>query len=83
LFSCNKIEEADELDVDSYNKFVGSQIALHCSGGILRGKVINRARDDVGNLMGVYNPNPLLDTSRYVVEFDDGSAKEFSANIIA
>ena len=83
LFSCDEIDEADELDVDSYNKFVGSSVALHRGGEKLKGKVVDRVRDDVGNLQGRYDSNPLLDTSTYVVKFEDGSAEEFSANVIA
>ena len=37
----------------------------------------------MGHLKGHYNPNPLIDTSEYRVEFADGSTEEYAANLIA
>ena len=34
-------------------------------------------------MIGKSNSNPLLDTSQYEVEFEDGSVEKYSANIIA
>ena len=42
-----------------------------------------RARDNDGNPMGTANTNPILDTRQYVVEFEDGTEAELTANAIA
>ena len=34
-------------------------------------------------LIGKTNPNPLLDTSEYEVQFEDGSVERYHANVIA
>jgi hypothetical protein len=46
-------------------------------------KVIQRKRDNDGQLIGHSYSNPLLDTSLYDVGFDDGRVGTYSANIIA
>ena len=35
------------------------------------------------NPKGIYNPNPHVDSREYEVMFDDGTIKEYSANVIA
>ena len=47
------------------------------------GRVVRRARDSAGELIGKTNPNPLLDTSEYEVQFEDGAVERYHANIIA
>ena len=82
-FSCADIDEADNHDVDTYNRLVGAQIELNRGGETIKGRVKDRVRNEVGNLVGKADPNPLLDTSRYVVEYYDGSTDVLSANVIA
>ena len=53
------------------------------TGGVLKhGRVKKRARDKEGNLIGKKNMNPILDTSAYLVEFNDGDSQEIAANVI-
>ena len=47
------------------------------------GRVIGRKRDAYGNPTGRSNPNPILDTQEYQVEFGDGEVSELTANVIA
>jgi len=47
------------------------------------GTVMKQKRGIDGELQGCSNANPILDTSIYEVEFDDGSTEAYSANIIA
>ena len=47
------------------------------------GRVVKRARDDTGELIGKTNSNPFLDTSVYEVEFEDGAVEKYHANVIA
>ena len=45
--------------------------------------MIRRARDPNGELIGKSSGNPLLDSSVYEVEFEDGAVERYHANIIA
>ena len=47
------------------------------------GRVVRRAVDENGKLIGSFDNNPMLNTLIYEVEFPDGSLKQYSANIIA
>jgi hypothetical protein len=53
------------------------------AGEIETGTVTRRLRDADGKPLGRRNPNPLLDTREYEVEFPDGTMDTYSANIIA
>ena len=46
-------------------------------------RVVRRAVDENGNLVGTFNNKPALNTLVYEVEFPDGTLKHYSANIIA
>jgi hypothetical protein len=39
--------------------------------------------DNAGILTGLADPNPILDTCSYIVDFADGDQAELSANLIA
>ena len=45
--------------------------------------VVRRAVDSNGKAIGQWNANPILNTLVYECEFDDGSIREYSANVIA
>jgi hypothetical protein len=66
--------EADEYDVDTFDKYLGAETALASGDSMLRGIVKGRKRRDAnGNPIGKSNSNPLLDdTHLYEVEFPDG-----------
>ena len=40
-------------------------------------------RNALGQEIGTYNENPMIDTMKYEVEFQDGTIKEYAANVIA
>ena len=54
---------------------------------LIRRRVVKRARGNNGNPIGLRNPsarfNPELETSEYMVEFEDGAVDRFTENIIA
>jgi hypothetical protein len=75
--------EADEFDHDAYHKFISAQVCMNVGGEMKHGRVVKRKRDDDGILIGVAHKNPLLDTSLYEVEFNDGVTEAYTANIIA
>jgi hypothetical protein len=67
------------------DNYVGARLLLPRGGdeGMAQGKVTKRARDNTGNPVGRANDNPILDTREYIVEFDDGTEADLSANVIA
>jgi hypothetical protein len=56
---------------------------LPCGGIMTKGCVAARKCDNTGNLTGLADPNPILDTRSYIVDFADGNQAELSANLIA
>ena len=63
--------------------YVAAQDVFPKGDSTVYGKVARRKRDADGNLIGRSNRNPILDTSIYEVEFDDGRTEAFAANAIA
>ena len=75
--------KADKVDFDE-NKYIAAKVKIPRDGfDFAVGKVIGCVRDESGELVGKSNRNPLLDTSLYDVEMEDGSVEKYSANIIA
>ena len=62
---------------------VGAAIEMNRGGEVVCGHVIDCLHDDAGNLVGKHHPNPLVNTSKYSVEYEDGSREELASNIIA
>ena len=77
------ILEADDVDVQTFDKLVGAGVSIVRGGERAKGVVKRRAQDEYGNLKGMSNSNPLFDLSEYFVEFEDGSSDRYTANIIA
>ena len=50
--------------------------------GDRRGTVLRKKRDAEGEIVGTPHTNPILDTTVYQVEFDDGIVEELSAKVI-
>lgn len=76
--------EADEYDHDAYDKYISGKVMLPYGGDSFKyGTVKKRKRGHKGHLIGRSNPNPVLDTSIYEVEFDDGDVQAYAANVIA
>ena len=75
--------EADDADTESFDKLVGAGVSIVRGGKRMRGVVKSRMKNDYGALKGRINPNPLLDTSKCYVVFEDGSLDICTANIIS
>ena len=43
---------------------------------------MNRKKDKEGNLIGTYNPDPILNTIVYDVMFPDAPVSEYATNLI-
>ena len=46
-------------------------------------RVVKRHKGEDGTIKGTYSDNPIANTILYDVEFNDGSVREYSANVIA
>jgi hypothetical protein len=75
--------EADEFDHDAFDKYVAAEVVIPKGDSLLYGKVLRRKRDNDGNLIGHAHANPVLDSSIYEVEFEDGRTEAYAANAIA
>ena len=76
--------EADEWSSpEAFDQYLTAEVLLSRGGTEMLGTVLRRKRDHDGNPVGRSNPNPLLDTREYEVEFPDGSAEILTANAIA
>ena len=56
---------------------------LSRGGNEARGRVTARARDSDRNPIGLANPNPILESRQYIVDFEDGTESYLTANAIA
>jgi len=75
--------EADEFDVKTYDVYLQAEVLLPQGDHLVAGTVVHRKRDNDGNPLGKRNPNPILDTRIYEVQFPDGYVLDYAANIIA
>ena len=76
-------EDMDDVTPEEFDYYVGASVTLNKGGTQKTGFVRKRARNNSGELIGKSNPNPILDTRNYEVEFFDGDVGEYTANVIA
>jgi len=77
------VPDIDGADADTYDQYVGAYVELPTGDKMQTGKVISRKRGADGDVKGVANTSPILDSRTYEVEFPDGEVTEYSANVIA
>jgi hypothetical protein len=75
--------DADEVTSESLDTYLNADVRLPKGGTMTSARVRNRKRSADGSLQGTANPNPILDTRTYEVEFPDGEVHEYAANTIA
>ena len=80
-----RVEEDDiAATPDTIDTYVGAEVFLPTGDGSgEKGRVKQRKRDSEGRPIGTANPNPILDTRVYTVEFPNGKIGKYAANIIA
>ena len=64
------------------DQYVGAEVRLPLGDKVGQGLVKRRKTHPDGSDLGTANPNPILDTRVYEVEFEDGAQAEFAANVI-
>jgi hypothetical protein len=73
--------EITQKDLDQY---IGANVLLPGSDGVeVLCRVKGRKRRADGSAIGVSNPNPILDTRIFEVEYPDGHVDAYSTNVIA
>ena len=83
--------EEDPIDADGTTAFekpvtdalIHAELVLPHGEKMSNAKVKGRAKDMNGDEVGTFDPNPLLNSVLYDVEFSDGDIRQYSANIIA
>ena len=73
----------DDFTPDSYDEYLTAEVLLPSGGELQKARIVGRKKDDDGMPIGKRNPNPILDSCMYEVEFPDGSTDAVTANIIA
>ncbi len=72
----------DEIEADAFDELLLVEPVLQRDGQMLRARITGCKRDNNGNPIGCYNPNPILNSRIYLAEFPDGHIQELSANSI-
>jgi hypothetical protein len=77
------VPDTDVVTPEMQDGYIGVEVNLPHRGLNRSGTVRRRAGNAEGTLEGTANPNPILNTRTYQVEFDDGELTPYSANLIA
>lgn len=79
------IKEADKLFNSRDDQFLQMEVGLSTGeDGERESAIVKRCAVDLdGKPVGIYNPNPILDSSLYEVEYLDGMVEIMLANLIA
>jgi hypothetical protein len=75
------VSDQDNFEHDVYDHYLTAEVLLPVQGTMKTGFVRERALGSDGKPIG--NKHPLLDTSKYVVQFPDGMEQIYSANLLA
>jgi len=78
-----EIPEADDYSTGDIDKYIGAKLHLPYGEIIQEAQIKCRKVNNQGKPVGKSNPNPFLDTRRYIVEFTDGGLQEYDVNSIA
>ncbi|KAL7538844.1 hypothetical protein ACHAXR_009411 [Thalassiosira sp. AJA248-18] len=62
---------------------INAEVLLPQGEDMQMAKVVRRAVDEDGKLIGTFNDNPVLNSMIYDLEFPDGAIKQYAANVIA
>ncbi len=75
--------DIDDVSPEIQDQYIGAEVNLLVGGEMRAGTVKQMSMTSAGDLYGVSNPNPMLDTRSYDVEFPDGTVLPYTANTIA
>ena len=72
-----------ESDYGAYDELISAELNLPHEDDMKHATVVRRSKGRDGSIQGSSGSNPMMDTRVYDVMFDDGTVKQYSANIIA
>ena len=72
-----------EVTPEIGDNYLSAEISIPRGGSLVKGRIKSCKRDTDGNPIGRADANPILDTSEYILEFEDGNKAELNANLIA
>jgi hypothetical protein len=79
-----KTSEVNEAYLEALDEYIGVEVVIPGRDAQpVLATVKKRKRDPSGMPSGTPNPNPILDTRVYELEFPDGRLEEYAVNIIA
>ena len=67
----------------AYDKLLNNEVMLQLGESMERAKVTRRSLGPDGQVVGKYDNNPNLNSIVYECEFNDGTIREYAANLIA
>jgi hypothetical protein len=67
-----------EVTPETGDNYLSAELMLPKGGVLVKGRVTACKRDRDGNPVGRANDNPILDTSSYIIEFDDNDQTELT-----
>ena len=80
----SKTETIDQGYMEALDEYIGAQVVIPGRDSVpVLSKVIKRKRDAMNLPIGEANPNPILDTRVYELQFPDGRIEEYAVNAIA
>ena len=74
---------SEEENPVEFDKYISAKVQFMQGDQLKSGVVKGRKRHLDGHFIGHYHENPILDTSIYEVEFEDGHVEAYHANQIA
>ena len=78
-----KVEDINDAYMDSLDEYINAKVVIPGRDAVpVLATVKRRKRDSSGNPIGEANPNPILDSRVYELEFPDGRVEEYSLNVI-
>ncbi len=78
-----ELKEAEAYTPDELDRYLNAELLLPHGDKMQLARVIRRQKNAEGELVGVPNVNPILDTRQYEVQFPDGATDVVNANLIA
>ena len=73
---------SEEDDPVEFDRYISAKVQMMQGDQMRSGVVKGRKRHSDGHFVGHYHENPILDTSIYEVEFEDGHVEAYHANQI-
>ena len=74
--------DAEDEEAIEFNRYLAAKVQFADGNAVRYGTVVGRKRDSDGNVIGTSHDNPRLDTTEYMIEFEDGRVEPFYANAI-